>query len=393
MNREQRVLAAMLQSRGAYQAIIPFRKQQDFTEQGWLLVEQIDEYYDTDSEAQRVDRGLLKDVIARKYPKSAKIINTVVDNFQEVSVDNVTKEYIELKKEAMKHALADAFLGDEDYSDLLEEFLNADSLEEETEDTTYIAADIEDILADVSGEGLISVHPPALNDRLDGGFVGGHQFAIYAPTEVGKSLLAINISCGFLRDGRKVLYCGNEDPAQSMLLRFYCNLSGMTKEEIIAEPAKAKALAFANGYGNLVFKELTPGSLREIRVLQEKYKPEICIVDQMANMECRSSSKVEKNEILACGLRALAKKNNLVCGIVHQASDDAYGKNILEKNHMYYSNVGVQGQMDVMIGMGMDSGYEQQDNRRLCLTKNKLSGKHDNFPVDVIPELSRVADQ
>ena len=39
----------------------------------------------------------------------------------------------------------------------------------------------------------------------------------------------------------------------------------------------------------------------------------------------------------------MAKKYQVVMAIIHQASDDAYGKNILEKNHMYYSNVGVQG--------------------------------------------------
>lgn len=392
MNREQRILSAMLTSRDAYNDIVGIREEGDFSEQGWMLVEEIDHFYENDREATYIDKDIVKDVIARKYPKASKIINSVIDNLEDVSVANVTDEYISLKKEALEHILADKLLAGEDYSDLMERLLSVDALEEHEESTVFISTDIDDILSATSPDNLIRVHPDSLNERLDGGAIPGTQIAIYAPTEVGKSMMSINMLCGFLRDGRKCLYCGNEDPSRSMLLRIFNNLTGLTKEEIRANPREATRVAKKNGYDNLIFKELTPGSLREVRTLIERYEPEVVFIDQMANMECRSSSKVEKNEILACGLRAMAKKYNLVMVIVHQASDDAYGKNILEKNHMYYSNVGVQGQMDVMIGIGMDASYAQQDLRMLCLTKNKLSGNHENFPVKVIPELSFVED-
>lgn len=392
MNREQRILSAIMTSREAYNSIVGIREEYDFSEQGWLLVQEIDGFYDNDGDVSYVDRDTIKDVIARKFPKASGIINAVIDNLEDVSVSNAVAEYVDLKREALEHALADKLLAGEDYSDLMEKLVAVDGLEEHEEETVFIGTDIDDILAASSAENLIRVHPPSLNDRLDGGFSPGHQAVIYAPTEVGKSLLALNIACGFLREGRRVLYCGNEDPSRSMLLRVFSNLSGMTKEEIRTDPRGATQLARANGYDNLIFKEMTPGSLREVRTLTERYSPEVVFIDQMANMECRSSSKVEKNEILACGLRAMAKKYGVVSIILHQASDDAYGRNILEKNHLYYSNVGVQGQMDVMIGMGMDSSYEQQDLRMLCLTKNKLSGCHESFPVRVNPALSRVEE-
>ena len=392
MNREQRVLSALLSSREAYNNIARIREEEDFSEQGWLLVQEIDNYYTNDGKAEYIDVDLIKDTIARRYPKAAKIINTVIDGLGDVSVANVVSEYIQLKKEALEHSIAEAMLAGEDYANQLEKLLAVDTIEEEEESTVFIGTDIEEILEATSPDNLIKVHPPSLNDRIDGGLVPGTQVAIYAPTEVGKSMISINMLCGFLREGRICLYCGNEDPSKSMLLRIYNNLSGMTKEEIRANPKEARKRAVANGYNNLIFKELTPGSLREVRALVEKFEPEVVFIDQMANMECRSSSKVEKNEILACGLRAMAKKYSYVSIIVHQASDDAYGKNILEKNHLYYSNVGVQGQMDLMIGIGMDASYEQQDLRMLCLTKNKLSGNHENFPIKVNPALSRVEE-
>lgn len=392
MNREQRVLAAVLSSRGAYNAIAALRDENDFSEQGWLLMQEVDVFYDTDADAECVDRDLIKDTISRKYDKASKIINVVIDDLEAVSVGNVTKDYVDLKKQALEHTLADTMLAGGEYSDLMERLLSVDSIEEESEDTLYVGADIDDILSATSSENLIRIHPLSLNEKIDGGLIGGQQVCIYAPTEVGKSMFTINATRGFLQDGRTVLYFGNEDPAKSMLLRMYTSLTGLTKEEIRQDPDYARRLAYDAGWNNLIFKELCPGSLREVRALVEKYKPDVVVMDQMANMECRSSSKVEKNEILACGLRAMAKKYEFVSIIVHQASDDAYGKNVLEKNHLYYSNVGVQGQMDLMIGLGMDSSYDQQSLRMVCLTKNKLSGNHENFPVRVNEALSRVED-
>lgn len=392
MNREQRILSAVISSREAYNSIVGVRDENDFSEQGKLLMREIDSFYESDGRASYVDRDLLKDTIARKYEKASKIINVVIDDLEDVSIENTVRDYIELKKEALEHQIADRMLAKEDYADLLEKLLTIDTIEDQEEDTLYIGTDLEEILEATSPENLIRLHPMSLNDRIDGGVIGGHQICIYAPTEVGKSMLTINMVVGLLKDGRTVLYGGNEDPAKSMLLRVYNCLTGMTKEEIRANPSEAKRIAMRNGWNNLIFKELTPGSLREIRALVEKYKPEVVVVDQMANMECRSSNKVEKNEILASGLRAMAKKYNYVSIIVHQASDDAYGKNVLEKNHLYFSNVGVQGQMDIMIGIGMDNSYQQQNLRMLCLTKNKLSGNHENFPVRVNEALSRVEE-
>ena len=386
------MLSAVLSSREAYNSIAAVREDKDFSEQGLLLMQEIDNFYETDGQASSVDRDLIKDTISRKYEKASKIINVVIDDLEIVSVGNVTKEYVDLKREALEHTIADRMLAGEEYDDLLEKLLSVDSIEEEQEDTLYIGTDIEDILSATAPENLIRVHPLSLNNRIEGGVIPGTQIAIYAPTEVGKSMISINMAVGFLKDGHTVLYGGNEDPAKSMLMRLYNCLTGMTKEEIRDNPSAARRAAIENGWNNLIFKELTPGSLREVRTLVEKYNPAVVFIDQMANMECRSSSKVEKNEILACGFRAMAKKYQYVSIIIHQASDDAYGKNVLEKNHMYYSNVGVQGQMDLMIGIGMDSTYEQQNLRMLCLTKNKLSGNHENFPVRVDPQLSRVLD-
>ena len=136
-------------------------------------MEEIDGFYDNDSEASYIDRDTIKDIIARKYPKLSKIINTVIDNLEDVSIANVTSEYIDLKKEALEHTIADRMLAGDDYSDLLERLMAVDVLEEHEESTVFIGTDLDDILSATSPDNLIRIHPPSLNGRLDGGLVPG----------------------------------------------------------------------------------------------------------------------------------------------------------------------------------------------------------------------------
>ena len=57
---------------------------------------------------------------------------------------------------------------------------------------------------------------------------------------------------------------------------------------------------------------------------------------------------------------------------------------------VYFSNVAIQGAVDVMIGLGMNDEYDRANRRMISLAKNKLSGNHEPFPVIIQPELSRI---
>lgn len=394
-NHEHRVISAILHDRDAYESInTDINVQEDFSDMGQIVVDKIVEYYHNDPDAMHVDRDFLIDQIGREYPKHAGTFEATINGLEPVSAPNALSEFSKLKLARAQENLVQS-ISDGDTSKFETYLQRATYLVERGsnfDDTgEYVGTDIEDILVAYQKENLIRVMPSKLNDVLEGGVVPGTQIAVYAPTEVGKSMLAITMACGFLRDGHKVMYLGNEDPAKAMLLRFYTHLSGMTKDEIIANPKQAKEIAVDNGYNNLIFKEASPGSLFDIKRTIDKYNPAVVFVDQMANMETRGNfTKVEKNEYLASRIRSLAKKHDIVSIIMHQASESAYGNAVLEKNDMYYSNVGVQGQMDVMIGIGMDASMEQQNRRMLCLTKNKISSKHDIIPATVDPLTSSV---
>lgn len=392
MQREKRIISAIVNDRSAYDFISSIMDEDDFSPEGWILASAVRKYYDTDTEAESVDREWLSDDLTHEYPRQREIFQALVRTLEPVSVPNIMQEFRRLKKDAAASHLAEALVSrSADVDKYLEKYQYYKEHEIIDEDDFYIDSDLDDILAVIHPDNLIRVIPECLNERLDGGLQPGNQVAIYAPTEVGKTMVSINMAAGFCNAGRRVLYCGNEDPAKSMLLRFYSRFSGMNKHEIMADPSEARRRAAENGYGNLVFYEMQPGSVFDVKRAIEKYEPEIVFIDQMANMETAASfSKTEKNEYLSVKFREIAKKYNIVSVLVHQASADAYGKLRLEKNDMYYSNVGVQGQMDVMIGVGMDDMYEMNNQRMLCLTKNKLSGNHDSFPVAVDPGINKV---
>jgi len=392
---ERRILAALIHDRSVYDTLEPVMDiDDDFTDQGKIIATAVKEYYDNDENADCVDKSFLIDHIRSEMPKHYQLFEGIISGLEEVSIPNALSEFRKLKQEATAQHLAEALMSKDEsrIAAYMEKFtFYRDMTDADAAGSIFINHDLDDILTVFSKENLIKVYPNVLNDKLGGGITRGTQMAIYAPTEVGKSLLSINIASGFLHQGLKVMYCGNEDPAYSMIARFYSRLTGMNREELALNRPEARRRAEANGFQNLIFFEMAPGSIFDIKRMLDRYEPDVIIVDQMANMETKANfTKVEKNEYLAIKLRSLAKKYDLVSIIVHQASDSAYGKLSIEKNDMYYSNVGVQGQMDVMIGIGMDESFDQQDKRMLCLTKNKISSNHSHIPVNFNAQLSKV---
>ena len=81
---------------------------------------------------------------------------------------------------------------------------------------------------------------------------------------------------------------------------------------------------------------------------------------------------------------------NVLAISVTQAGDSADNKAVLDMGDVDYSNTGIPAQADVMIGVGVTAELEAENRRMFSLPKNKISGDHSSFPVNVLPHLSRV---
>lgn len=394
--KELTLLSALAGSQAAYRKLEPLLSSDEFSGLGEIILGLIKDYYDRDGSADSTDRDVLVAIAAERYPKHINDITNVLDRMQEVSAKNVVAAFLEHKRNVAALKLGQKLVAGQaaDVEAELEEFTKYSTATEKTfgdEDTgVFIGQSVLDIVQHFQHDKLVRIYPDALNARLGGGVPPGTHLLLFAPPEVGKTATAMTVACGCARDGRRVLYIGNEDPHQMMLARIVSRLSMMTRDECLANPQEADKRARKNGYENIVFASLAPGTLSDIRRLVKEHKPEVVVIDQLHNLYVRNMSKVEKLEYLAAEARAIGKEYNAVVVSLTQGADTAIGKRVLEMGDVYYSNVAIQASVDVMIGIGMTREDEASGQRTLSLCKNKITGNHEPVAVAIQPAISRV---
>ena len=239
----------------------------------------------------------------------------------------------------------------------------------------------------------IPVLPKSLNDKLGGGLIAGCHMLIYAPPEVGKTAIAINTMYGFCSAGKRTVYVGNEESAEMYLNRMLGRFCRWPLAKVLANKDRAYKIAQSRGWANLIFVDLTPGSVPEIQDILREYQPDVCIIDQLSNVNLhrgggKELDKVQRLEATAYAMRMYYSKTKIAGVSLSQADEKAIGKLRLTIKDVYYSNVGLQGMYDVMLGIGMDDNYQRMDRRMINLTKNKIGGEHGFVIVQLVREVS-----
>jgi len=398
---ERSILASCLKSGRAYGSIEKAISLEDFTAQGRVIWSCIQEYRNTDPGAGACDPEIISRSVARKVsnPKHQATFDRIIADLYEADVSpaNVVADYIAVKLEYVGDKLAVALTNNDqaEVRKLLEEYqdwMNCSALDLGKEEAkVYEGFDLEELVrTSHAADELIKVFPKALNDRLDGGCLRGHHIVVFARPEMGKTAMLLTMVYGFLQQGLKVLYCGNEDPMEDILLRVACRLTGRTKHEVVANPREAMAICKEKGYDNLVLAPLSPGTPREIEQLAIQYKPDVIMVDQLRNLQMKEDNFTQQLEKAARAVRGIAQRQHALAISVTQAGDSASNKRILAMNDVDSSNTGIPAQADVMIGIGANAEDEACNRRVLSLPKNKRSGLRDHFTVHIDPQISRM---
>jgi hypothetical protein len=397
---EKKILSAIIHNRSAYEQIHKYINPKDLSVDGDIILHEIKEFYEADSAATSCDVDIISTRIVRAIPNekhSSSVVRFLLELPAASSV-NVVKEVLALQANNIGLELAQKLVKGaaikevrpllDKYNDLIE----ADSFEDESQELINVSVEL---LAGttMAQEGLINLSPSSLNSRLDGGCRRGHHVLIFAPTEMGKTCFVIENTIGFLSQGLRVLYVGNEDPAEDILMRIISNMSSMNKFEIRDNPERAQEEADKHGYSNLIFADLAPGTFHRIESLVDKYLPDVVILDQLSNIDVKGNSQESKTNSLeqaAKLARKMAKSKKVLCISVCQAADSATGKIVLGRGDVHNSNIGIPGQVDLMIGMGANADMEARGLRELSLVKNKIAGNHDHFSVTINPLLSKI---
>lgn len=395
---ERKLIAAALQSRDAFSTILASGVAEGFDETVRPIWDGIVRYYERDENARTGDADLIGAEIGRgiSSPKRRAETQALVAELgaEPVSLSNVTEYVSATAVGRAGDALAAAIAGrkpPEDVARALRAFTEArEGLVEAPE---ALPADqwTGALRSRLDGSSRYVVSPRVLNQHISGGVAPGHNVTIFGRPESGKTALAITMACGFARRGLGVLYIGNEDPVQDLMVRMITNLTNKTVDELALDPDAGEREALAAGARFIVVKATAPGTIAEIESLVKRHKPAVLFVDQLRNITSGKSDNytqlLDKN---AQAVRALGKRYGLVTVSVTQAGDSASGRPVLDMGDVDSSNTGIPGAADLMIGVGVTEALDSAGQRMLSLCKNKLGVVKPAIPVSLDPYRSKM---
>lgn len=370
------ILAAMIVDRTAFDVIYPHVTSRTLEPITATVLSGIARYYGLDDSAEFIDLSILSDQIVaglgnpKHAPEVKQLLTVVSDLAPTVSSKNVKEVFRIYKEDALRRELA-ATLASSDRTgagDLMEEYLKLGQTAEVEKEP-----ELEDLIRErFNTEGLMPILPLGLNEALDGGARKEHHILVMGRPESGKSLVSINIACGLAKYGAKGIFFENEDRTDDTRLRFWCNLSGMNKHQIRENYRLAQERAHNAGINNIRVQPLSPGTPSEIKYFVKSEKPDFVVVNQIRNLHVRAGTRTEQLERAATEMRNIGKKHGVLVLSVTQAGDSATDKLILDQGDVDGSNTGIPSQMDVMLGVGLNLAYDQQDMRHLSTSKNKI---------------------
>jgi len=255
--------------------------------------------------------------------------------------------------------------------------------------TTYsvVEDDIDTLLDENTGEPdfpfefeLIREHVPGL-DR-------GNLGILFARPEVGKTTFCCFLAASYIRQGFRVTYWANEEPAKKIKLRIIQSFVGITKDEMKADRERMRTVYARDIAPYLTIMDSVGTSVEEADDYAKLNKPDVMFMDQLDKFRIggeynRGDERLKETYVKA---REIAKRNDCLVWAVSQASYEAHDRQFIDYSMLDNSRTGKAGEADIIIGIGK-TGNSDEDNfmRFLCVSKNKINGWHGtiNTHIDV----------
>ena len=380
---ELNLLAALCGKRENYESIIRIGLTPgDFGDAGRCVVESAGEQYRRDTELRAVEVSVLRSQVHRRFgagSMSDSVMEFVAGFPDDISGINVIEEYRLLRLGRVSTSLATLLATGQHgaaTSELLDKYRTLAA--GEYGEAFKPRLTIEDFESDESAR--IQVSPPSLNAFIGGGVLRGHNITVYGRPDSGKSLFALNQAAFACKQGHRVLYVANEEPAQDITRRLLSRLSGIGIVKLRDHETLLQALEKAGkSYENWYLLHRAGCTARDIAAQAAKVKPDFVIVDQLKNLACSADNRALQLDVLARQVREIGIEYNCVTLSITQAGDSAHNKLALAMNDVEWSNTGIPGAADLMVGIGVDDEFAANDKRMLSIPKNKVNGNHGAF--------------
>ena len=395
---EQKLLAALMDSREAYEKAAKHIVEDELSPQGKIWLPYIVEWYAGDPAASRVDREVVAERGKRQLPEKHR--ETLLGYWKEIpescSPANVVTDLIEMRRFSVGNRLCAAIqsVKKPQIKQLLEEYGELLGAETLGKSVVRWTEDDQELRERLSRDKLIKLYPQSLNQRCKGGAARGDHIVVFGRPESGKTMFTVNMVSGFLRQSLLVLYIGNEEDTYKTRKRIICNLASCTPEQFDADTDRVLEMARARGLDRLRICHMTPGSVPEIEEIVKEVRPDVLVIDQIRNLTAKGDSMTVKLERLGIDIRAILGKYDMLGVSITQARDSEHNnKEWLLMEDMDSSRTGLPGQADLIVGVGVSQQLIDNNQRAISLCKNKLNddpeGRH-GFIVTVDPSRSKV---
>ncbi len=387
---ELNLVAAICGKRSNHEALTRIgMASSDFGEAARSVVDAAREQYGRDAELESVDSGVLRSQIKRRFGAGSmadSVMEFVAGFPDDVSGINVIEEYRLLRLGRVSTSLATLLATGQHGSataELLGKYTRL-AAGEEGEQFKYRLTG-EDFEDDESAR--IKLSPAVLNTYIGGGVLRGHNITVYGRPDSGKSLFALNQAAYAVKQGYKVLYVANEEPAQDITRRLLSRLANTDIESLRARETLLRALDVAGRpYENWFLLHRAGCTARDVAAQCAKIRPDFVIVDQIKNLTCGADNRALQLDTLARQIREIGIEYNCVTMSITQAGESAQNKLVLSMTDVEWSNTGIPGAADLMIGIGVDDEFQSTDKRMISIPKNKVNGRHGAFHTWINPK-------
>jgi archaellum biogenesis ATPase FlaH len=382
MSIDQQILATCIKSRKAYESIKEFAKGHDFSPTVGFWWGQLAAYYERDRDVSTVDVAVLREIGLGTItnPKQTESTAAVLDGLpQDVSVENVVSLVLDMRKRNLVMELAanihNPKKSEQVYTELSTIWGKSDLVK--PSEVEY-AKDWDKLDTIVGSSRRVPFGVASLDRRIGGGVLPGHNVLIFGRTEIGKSCLTISLAANLIKQGKTLLYVGNEDSIHLLKARMRTSLLGWPESKIWQLPKKASRLLTELAADRLTMASLYPGSISELQDLVEKHTPQVLVLDQIRNLTGPEDGMTQRLESNAIAFRSLLSKKQMIGISVTQAGDRSQGHNsdgplYLSAGDVDSSRVGLPGTLDLMLGVGANREMMQRGLRMISFAKNKLS--------------------
>ncbi len=243
--------------------------------------------------------------------------------------------------------------------------------------------DLETLLSRNDLEARWTFNIPTLTRKVEG-VNAGHLIEIGARPNTGKTSFHASLIAspgGFAHQGANCIILCNEEGYHRVGARYLTAATGMTMQEIKANPSKARDL-YAPVKERIKIKDATGRDMAWVESICKAYKPDLVLLD-MGDKFAKTGGFARADEALkanAIHARQIAKQHDCAVFYMSQLSADAEGKVLLNQSMMEGSRTGKAAEADLMVLIAKNpvvDGQEEEDTQRhLNVVKNKLSGWH-----------------